>query len=177
MLSAPVFLECHSAPAPCQKKERHSHFAPFDKKEWHSSFAPYFGSGAQEWRSKECRSLTHCKLSRCSLCCYGLHECYGEVKGYQEWKIFMFLWAAPGLLWREWFAKSSYILKYHILVGCTLTTVKGYQECKYIFWNIIYCYGLHACYSAVKGYQEGKYSEILLFWAARALQWRNTSLN
>ena len=28
--------------------------------EWHSSFAPYFGSGAQECRSKECRSLTHC---------------------------------------------------------------------------------------------------------------------
>ena len=42
-----------------KKNECHSHFAPFDKKEWHSSFAPYFGSGAQEWRSKECRSLTH----------------------------------------------------------------------------------------------------------------------
>ena len=42
-----------------QKYECHSHIAPFDKKEWHSSFAPYFGSGAQEWRSKECRSLTH----------------------------------------------------------------------------------------------------------------------
>jgi hypothetical protein len=43
-----------------QKYECHSHIAPFDKKEWHSSFAPYFGSGAQEWHSKECRSLTHC---------------------------------------------------------------------------------------------------------------------
>ena len=32
------------------------------KKEWHSSFAPDFGSGAQEWRSKECRSLTHCLI-------------------------------------------------------------------------------------------------------------------
>ena len=41
------------------KYECHSHIAPFDKKEWHSFFAPYFGSGAQEWRSKECRSLTH----------------------------------------------------------------------------------------------------------------------
>ena len=46
-----------------KKNECHSHFAPFDKKEWHSSFAPYFGSGAQEWRSKECRSLTHWFLS------------------------------------------------------------------------------------------------------------------
>jgi hypothetical protein len=42
-----------------QKYECHSQIAPFDKKEWHSSFAPDFGSGAQEWRSKECRSLTH----------------------------------------------------------------------------------------------------------------------
>ena len=37
VLSAPVFLESRSAPAPCQKKEWHSHFAPFNKKEWHSS--------------------------------------------------------------------------------------------------------------------------------------------
>jgi hypothetical protein len=43
-----------------QKYECHSHIAPFDKKEWHSSFAPDFVSGAQECRSKECRSLTHC---------------------------------------------------------------------------------------------------------------------
>jgi hypothetical protein len=43
-----------------QKYECHSHTAPFDKKKCHSSFAPDFGSGAQEWRSKECRSLTHC---------------------------------------------------------------------------------------------------------------------
>jgi hypothetical protein len=43
-----------------QKYECHSHITPFDKKEWHSSFAPNIGSGAQEWRSKECRSLTHC---------------------------------------------------------------------------------------------------------------------
>ena len=50
-----------------KKNECHSHFAPFDKKEWHSSFAPYFGSGAQEWRSKECRSLTHCRRTY-SLC-------------------------------------------------------------------------------------------------------------
>ena len=42
-----------------QKYECHSHIAPFDKKEWHSSFTPDFGSGTQEWRSKECRSLTH----------------------------------------------------------------------------------------------------------------------
>ena len=42
-----------------QKYECHSHIAPFDKKEWHSSFAPYFGSGAQEWRSKEFRSLNN----------------------------------------------------------------------------------------------------------------------
>ena len=42
-----------------QKSKCHSHIAPFDKKEWHSSFAPHFGSGAQEWRSKACRSLTH----------------------------------------------------------------------------------------------------------------------
>jgi hypothetical protein len=39
VLSAPIFLECRSAPAPCQKKECHSHFAPFNKKEWHSSLA------------------------------------------------------------------------------------------------------------------------------------------
>jgi hypothetical protein len=44
-----------------QKYECHSHITPFDKKEWHSSFAPDFGSGAQEWCSKECRSLTHCR--------------------------------------------------------------------------------------------------------------------
>jgi len=42
-----------------QKNECHSHIAPFDKKEWHSSFPPFFRSGAQEWRSKEWRSLTH----------------------------------------------------------------------------------------------------------------------
>ena len=48
-----------------QKYECHSHIAPFDKKEWHSSFAPNFGSGTQEWRSKEWRSLTHCnKIKR-----------------------------------------------------------------------------------------------------------------
>ena len=46
VLSAPIFLECRSAPAPCQKKECHSHIAPD------------FESGAQEWRSKEWRSLT-----------------------------------------------------------------------------------------------------------------------
>ena len=40
-----------------QKYECHSHIAPFDKKEWHSSFAPNFGSGTQERRSKECRSI------------------------------------------------------------------------------------------------------------------------
>ena len=39
VLSAPIFLECRSAPAPCQKKECHSHFTPFNKKEWHSSLA------------------------------------------------------------------------------------------------------------------------------------------
>ena len=39
VLSAPIFLEYRSAPAPCQKKECHSHFAPFNKKEWHSSLA------------------------------------------------------------------------------------------------------------------------------------------
>ena len=50
--AAPIF-------ALLQKKECHSHIAPSDKKEWHSSFAPNFGSGAQEWRSKEWRSLTH----------------------------------------------------------------------------------------------------------------------
>ena len=47
-----------------QKYVCHSHITPFDKKEWHSSFAPYFGSGAQEWRSKEWRSLTHCLTVR-----------------------------------------------------------------------------------------------------------------
>ena len=30
VLSAPIFFECRSAPAPCQKKECHSHFAPFN---------------------------------------------------------------------------------------------------------------------------------------------------
>ena len=40
VLSAPVFLECRSGPAPFQKKECHSHFAHFDKKEWHSFLAP-----------------------------------------------------------------------------------------------------------------------------------------
>jgi hypothetical protein len=54
--------ECRSYFRSPQKYECHSLIAPFDKKEWHSSFAPYFGSGAQEWRSKECRSLTHCKI-------------------------------------------------------------------------------------------------------------------
>ena len=39
VLSAPVFLECCSAPAPCQKKECHSHFTPSNKKEWNSSLA------------------------------------------------------------------------------------------------------------------------------------------
>jgi hypothetical protein len=31
VLSAPVFLECRSAPASYQKKEWHSHIAPFEK--------------------------------------------------------------------------------------------------------------------------------------------------
>ena len=39
VLSASIFLECCSAPAPYQTKECHSHFAPCDKKEWHSSLA------------------------------------------------------------------------------------------------------------------------------------------
>ena len=39
VLSAPVFLECRSAPAPYKKKEWHSHIAPFKKKEWHSLIA------------------------------------------------------------------------------------------------------------------------------------------
>ena len=51
--------EWHSQIAPFEKKEWHSQIAPSDKKEWRSSITPYFGSGAQEWRSKECRSLTH----------------------------------------------------------------------------------------------------------------------
>ena len=52
--------EGRSHMAPSDKKEWHSHIAPSDKKEWHSSFTPNFGSGAREWHSKECRSLTHC---------------------------------------------------------------------------------------------------------------------
>jgi hypothetical protein len=40
VLSAPIFLECRSAPAPYQKKEWHSHIAPFEKREWHSLIAP-----------------------------------------------------------------------------------------------------------------------------------------
>ena len=39
VLSAPIFLECRSAPAPCQNKEWHSHIAPFEKREWHSFIA------------------------------------------------------------------------------------------------------------------------------------------
>ena len=39
VLSALDFLECHSPPAPWQKKEWHSHIAPFEKKEWHSLIA------------------------------------------------------------------------------------------------------------------------------------------
>ena len=39
LLSAPVFLECRSAPAPYQKKEWHSQIAPFEKREWHSLIA------------------------------------------------------------------------------------------------------------------------------------------
>ena len=39
VLSAPIFLECRSAPAPYQKKEWHSHIAPFEKREWHSLIA------------------------------------------------------------------------------------------------------------------------------------------
>ena len=39
VLSAPVFLECRSAPAPYGKKEWHSQIAPSEKKEWHSKIA------------------------------------------------------------------------------------------------------------------------------------------
>ena len=39
VLSAPIFLECRSAPAPYQKKEWRSHITPFEKREWHSLIA------------------------------------------------------------------------------------------------------------------------------------------
>ena len=71
--------ECHSYFRSPQKYECHSHIAPFDKKEWHSSITADFGSGAQKWCSKECRSLTHWSLS-CIVWQYGLSNLHRRDK-------------------------------------------------------------------------------------------------